>query len=133
MRYRKFIFFSSLIIIISCISLCIYFQPHPLVKDINSCDISRIMYKGTEITYEVEQKSVLQLLSRYKCRASFEQFHSYPTENIVVEIDGTNNGEPFHIVLGKNNFKYEHAGGFIQKIIHGDNLLSDIEKIVAMP
>ena len=91
------------------------------------------MYKGTEITYEVEHKNVIQLLSRYKSRASFEQMHSYPTENAVVEIDGTDNSKPFHIVLGKTNFKYEHAGGFIHKIIHGDNLLDEIEIIFAKP
>lgn len=130
-RLKKVVFLGFvIIIIISCISLCIYFQPKPLIKDIHSCAISRIAYKGTEITDEAAHKNVLQVLIRYKSRASFEQMHSYPIENAVVEIDGTDNSKPFHIVLGKNNFKYEHAGGIIRKIIYGDRLLEDLEKIL---
>ena len=37
---------------------------------------------------------------------------------------------PFIIVLGETDFKYEHAGGFIRKIIYGDRLLEDLEKIL---
>ena len=47
-RLKKVVFLGFvIIIIISCISLCIYFQPKPLIKDIHSCVISRIAYKGT--------------------------------------------------------------------------------------
>ena len=41
-RLKKVVFLGFvIIIIISCISLCIYFQPKPLIKDIHSCAISR--------------------------------------------------------------------------------------------
>ncbi len=37
---------------------------------------------------------------------------------------------PFIIVLGETDFKYEHAGGFPRKIMDGEDLLDEIEKIL---
>ena len=130
MRSKKFILACVLIIIILCTVLLVYFRPQPVIKDMDSWDISNIVYRGTDITEKAEHEEILQLLSKYKCKASFEKMQSYQTEDVIVEIDGTDNNKPFHIVLGEKYIKYEHAGGFVKNIVDGDKLADEIEKIL---
>ena len=110
--------------------LLVYFRPQPVIKDMDSCDISNIVYRGTNITDEADHEEILHLLSKYKCKASFERMQSYQAEDVIVEIDGTDNNKPFHIILGETFIKYEHAGGFVKNIVDGDNLLDGIEKML---
>ena len=131
MRRRKIIVLLVFaVLVVLGVSLFLYFRPKPLIQEVDSCELSQIVYRGKEITDKTVYEDVLQVLSRYKSRASLETVHSYPTENLVAEINGNDNGKPFHIVLGETNFKYEHAGGFLQKIMDGEDLLDEIEKIL---
>jgi hypothetical protein len=129
MRRKKIILVCVLIIIFFIIAFLIYFRPQPVIKDMDSCDISNIVYRGTNITDEADHEEILHLLSKYKCKASFERMQSYQTEDVIVEIDGTDNNKPFHIVLGETYIKYEYAGEFVQNIIDGNKLADEIEEI----
>ena len=50
----------------------LYFRPKPLIKEVHSCELSQIVYRGEEITDKTVYEDVLQVLSRYKSRASLK-------------------------------------------------------------
>lgn len=127
MQQKKKLIFI-LLFIFCCISLPLYFRPRPLFNA-GTDSITRIIYNDVEITDRAICQEVIQLLMDYKYRATFEKVEPYLMQEVAVEIDGRCNNKPLHIVLGTNNFLYEHGGGIKYIIIDGNDLLDKIEGI----
>ena len=129
-RGKKGIYIGILVLGVFCIAAALYFRSSPVIENAEACTISSVYYKGEDMAEEIDLQKLGQILARYRSRASLETAGPYQMEDVTVEINGSCAGRPFHIVLGESCFQYEHAGGNRRTILHGDELMEEIEEVL---
>lgn len=128
MRHK--IVLSGVIVLLICFAASgLYFRPRSILRG-GEASIHRISYEGGSITDDEVCQQVEEILTRYQCRASLSRAGSYQLEHVEIEIDGTRGGRPLHIVLGKEDFLYESAGGVMYTILDGDELSKEIGQLM---
>ncbi len=136
MRRRK-IWLAAGCIAAACIIFFVwFFRPRPLIHDLETFQIGSIFYyenatpyytpAGKDVTHETDAQELGKVLSSYECAATPWPTGRYLMADVVLEINCVHNRKALHIVLGKDNFCYEHAGATKYAILNGKELTEEL-------
>lgn len=141
----------SMIVVISLLFIHDYHQFHQVSKLIDGNEIDKIGFtklnsdgetisieasdNATLITvndkdYVVDNDKLYDLLSKYDCVRSRNDYFPIAEAINKVEISLTQNHKPMHILLGEFNIWYESNNTKAYDIINGNILLEEIIKLV---
>ncbi len=142
----------SIIVLISFLYLYDYHQFHEVSKLIDGNKIDKIGFtklnsdgetisieasdNATLVTvndkdYIVDNDKLFDLLSKYDCVRSRNDYLPFTEDSIKVEISLTQNHKPMHILLGEFNIWYESSDSNVYDIVNGNMLLEEIIKLVS--
>lgn len=136
MRHRKIWLTAGCIAAACTIFFVWFFRPRPLVHTFENFQIGSVTYfsdatpysapKETDFTQEITPYELWQVLSSYECTATLDPPGPYLLADVVLEVSCVHDHEPLHIVLGKDNFCYEHASGIKYAIPDGEELTEEL-------
>jgi len=126
-KLRKSVLIISLVVLVALVVAGIYFLgPRKVIDIASDFSLTRVLYKGEDITNLIDEKEIADLLNNYDCKRTFKNYFPYQTTDAVVEIDGRINQKPVHILLGKFFISYESADKGAYEIIDGNKLLDEM-------
>ena len=126
----KSIITGSIVIAIIIVGIIFFSQSKNIVDQIDSYDIFQVECNGEDITKRVDCDVLGSIVSKYKCSRLPHKFAPIQTSQVEVEINGTADRKPLHILLGDINVVYRSAdkGGYT--IQNSEGLLTEILHII---
>ena len=126
----KNIITGSIVIAIIIVGIIFFSQSKNIVDQIDSYDISQVEYNGEDITERVDCDLLVSIVSKYKCSRLPHKFAPHQISQVEVEINGTADSKPLHILLGDINVVYRSANKGGYTIQNSEELLTEILHII---
>jgi hypothetical protein len=114
--------------------LVVRYSPQPVVGDPAKAQVQSVRYHQSPepiLLDAVQEKTILNLLSNYKCRRSMKSYFPFHGEDADYELTlHTDTKIPWHILIGKINICYVSSDQGAFEIIDAQNLSTELKAIV---
>ena len=104
------------------------YVPKKIISDKENINFQRMLYHGSEIF--IDENEILNILSKYRYRITFQRYFPYQNDKIDIEIDLIDNHEPKHILLGEFNIWYESRDKGAYNILKSQELKNEINRLL---
>ena len=128
-RYRRSVILAAIAVAFTILSIVAtnIFALNPLLTSENA-EVYSVSMNGTEM--DVDPEEIRDVLKDAYVVRSFRRQGSYLMADYPLEISVNDDGEPIHILFGKDVHCYSEGGGFIRIMENGAEIHMRILEII---
>lgn len=129
-KKKRIILAGILVSIIVMGSIAFLLSPQNVINKKESFYITQVLYKGEDVTGQVDCDTLSLVLGTSKCSRLPYSFAPYQISKIEIEIYGNADNKPLYVLLGDINVVYRSAekGGY--SIRNSKKLLAEILQVM---
>jgi len=122
------IILTTITVILVLVIVIQAYVPKKIISDKENINFQRMLYHGSEIF--IDENEILNILSKYRYRKTFQSYFPYQNDKIDIEIDLIDNHQIKHILLGEFNIWYESGDKGAHKILNAQELKDEINRLL---
>lgn len=113
------------------ISFMPFYLPLNVISHPDDISIVKIMYKGEDITDQINQAALLSMLAKLKCTRTFMTSNIDNNNDVRIEISMSDGETPLHILFGNINVSYSSRDKDVYQILDPADAIDEFETLLS--
>ncbi len=107
-------------------------RPQSILKNPGNTVVSQVDYYGNDIKDEIDERALIELVSRYECRRVRQKDTGFHVNEVAfyISLIDLKEFEYINLYVGEQNTCYLNSNWHYKEIINAEEMLSELEAMV---